>query len=83
MTQYFRILRQKRNRPGTLDSAPPLIPCNALEKSRLCLLLRLMRPCFQILWCLFCADRWDRVPDDGFVLLQCITAGGANGKMLL
>jgi hypothetical protein len=42
-----------------------------------------MRPCFQILWCLFCADRWDRVPDDGFVLLQCITAGGANDKMLL
>jgi hypothetical protein len=34
-------------------------------------------------WGLFCSHRWDRVADDGFILLQCITAGGANGKMLL
>jgi hypothetical protein len=32
---------------------------------------------------LFCSHRWDRVADDGFVLPQRITAGGANGKMLL
>jgi hypothetical protein len=31
----------------------------------------------------FCSHRWDRVADDGFVLLQGSTAGGANSKMLL
>src|ERR1700733_3180981 len=77
------IFTMGRNRPGTLDSAPPLISCDALEKSRLCLLLRPMRPCFQILWCLFCADRWDCVANDRFVLLQGLTAGGTNAKMLL
>src|ERR1700686_4076641 len=66
-----------RNRSVTLDSAPPLISCDALEKSRLCLLLRPMRPCSQILWYLFCSHRWDCVADDRFVLLQGSTAGGA------
>src|ERR1700677_1767710 len=67
-----------RNRSVTLDSAPPLISCDAREESKLRLLLRPSPPPFQMFWGLFCSQGWDRVADDGFVLLQCITAGGAN-----
>src|SRR5271157_4227952 len=71
------------NRPILLDSGLALFPCYALEKSRLRSLLRPTRPCFQIFWCLVCCHRWDRVANDRFVLLQGLTAGGANGKVLL
>jgi hypothetical protein len=72
------------NWPVALDSGLALFPCYALEKSRLCLLLRPTRPYFQIFWCLFfCCYRWDCVANDRFVLLQGLTAGGANDKMLL
>jgi hypothetical protein len=71
------------NRPILLDSGLALFPCYAIEKSGLCLLLRPTRPCFQILWCVFCSHRWDCVANDRFVLLQGLTAGGANGEMFL
>jgi hypothetical protein len=72
------------NWPVALDSGLPLFSCDAIEKSRLYLLLRPARPCFQIFWCLFFYRyRWDCVTNDRFVLLQGLTAGGANDKMLL
>ena len=71
------------NRPVRLDSGPLLFSCDAFEKSRLCLLLRPSPPRFQMFWGLFCSHRWNRVADDRFVLLQGLTAGGANSKMLL
>ena len=71
-----------RNRPVTLDSAPPLNSCDALEKSRLSLLLRPIAACFQILWRLFGSHRWDCMTNDRFVLLQGFTAGGTNDKVL-
>jgi hypothetical protein len=71
------------NRPVALDSGLALFPCYAIEKSRLRLLLRPTRPCFQIPWCLFYRYRWDCVANDRFVLLQGLTAGGTNDKMLL
>src|SRR5580692_7768234 len=50
-----------RNRPGTLDSAPPLISCYAREESRLCLLLGPSPPGFQMFWDLACSHRWNCV----------------------
>src|ERR1700733_8681139 len=43
-------LTMGRNRSVTLDSAPPLISCDALEKSRFCLLLRPSPPRFRMFW---------------------------------
>jgi hypothetical protein len=78
------ILMADLNRPVALDSGLPLFPCYAIEKSRLCLLLRPTWPCFQIVWRLFfCRYGWDCMANDRFVLLQGLTAGGANDKMLL
>jgi hypothetical protein len=71
------------NRPVALDSGLSLFPRYAIEKSRFGLFLRPTRPCFQIFWRLFFCDRWDCVANDCFVLLQGLTAGGANDKMLL
>jgi hypothetical protein len=71
------------NGPVALDSGFLLFPCYTLEKSRLCLLLRPRPACVQIFWGLFFCYRWDCVANDRFVLLQGLTAGGANDKMLL
>src|ERR1700721_1048534 len=77
------ILTVDLNRPILLDSGLALFPCYAIEKSRLRSLLRPTRPLVQIFWCLVCCHRWDRVANDRFVLLQGLTAGGANRKVLL
>src|SRR5208282_3591785 len=68
------------NRPVPLDSGFPLFPCDAIEKSRLCPLLRPTRPYSQMFWRLFCCYRWDCMANNRFVLLQGLTAGGANSK---
>jgi hypothetical protein len=77
------ILTVGLNRSVPLHSGLSLFPCDALEKRRLRLLLGPIAACFQILWRLFCSHRWDCVANDRFVLLQGLTAGGANDKMLL